>query len=150
MHDRLWLCKSDLKGRCEAIEDEVGQHEDAPKKAGFPACLRFSTPAKKETCTASCDEQSRCVVLGRIGLARDEGAPNHDWDHLGAFAQSLDREGNILQGLVLTGGCNHIAEGYCCIACEGCCRGQWLLLCLAKQMHYISKRGKQICYRSAL
>lgn len=33
MHDRQWLCKSDLKGGCEAIKDEVVQHEGPPKQA---------------------------------------------------------------------------------------------------------------------
>mmetsp|Transcript_889 Transcript_889/g.1570 ORF Transcript_889/g.1570 Transcript_889/m.1570 type:complete len:239 (-) Transcript_889:348-1064(-) len=104
-----------LEGAGESIETKIADHQPDTLKASRFALLRVTatdrTP-EREGRTPARDCQRDQILLRSVGFLINKGAPNHHRNHLRTFAERLHREADVLERLVLAGGCNHVGKGH--------------------------------------
>jgi len=104
-----------LKCGCEAVKAEVTSHKSKAKDGGERI---ISTSAHTALCLAreqecgAAEHDSECdgVVVDVVSFPTNETTPYHDWHHLGALTERLDREGDVLKRLVLAGSSKNVAH----------------------------------------
>ena len=104
-----------LKRRGETVKAEVAAHERDAVHAGLLlALLAAAAVGRGGGAVEGEDGASRHhpgrdeVVVQPVPLVADEVPPDHDRDHLGALAERLDGERDVLERLVLARGGDHV------------------------------------------